>query len=276
VNHLPAKATQLSDDDQNSVAENPYKKHFFPFSLKEAIKANLIVGTIALVIFFPLKYLATFEIMGSSYYFHATLTFLCFTTVPVLYLIITQLIKTKRIQTLFLSTRTGRSRKNVLKSLLQGLGMHAGIFYPWITLANRNVPGVSSLDFWYFHLNTPIDWFREILFISLNIIMFEYYSKAFVQLQFTEAAGALILGRGKRVLKVGKRGAFLLQFIVWMGGHWLEFTWLPDVMGLANAIAFITLSGLLTGLTVYDTENIFGVTIGHIMLNILVMITFTH
>jgi len=245
------------------------------FTIKEAIRANLIVGVLALLIFFPLSYFAQFEIMGSDYYFHATLTFFCFTVLPVLYLVINQLVRMRKIQTFFIGTPSGLSKKNILKSLLQGLGMHAGIFYPWITLANKNVSGVISLNFWYFHLSSPAAWFRELLFISLNIIMFEYYSKAFVQLQFMRAKGSLIFGKGKYYLHIGNGGAFLLQFAVWMGGHWLEFTWLPDIIGPANAIAFITISGLLTGVTVYDTENILGVTVGHILLNVLIMLTFT-
>ena len=243
-------------------------------TLKDAIMANLIVGPIALVLYFTLTYLGDFTILRSEYYFHAVLTVSCFTVLPMLYLLLFKII-TKRGKYLFIGTKKGLTPKKIISGLLQGIGMHAGIFYPWVLLAQKYVPGVDSLRFMYFFgFNTPMDWFLSLFFVFLNILMFEVYSKAFIQIQFAEAKGSMQLFKGRFRIKGGKKLGFILQFLVWMGGHWLEMTWLPDYMGFTNALFFIIVSGVLTGFTVYKTENIFGVTLGHFLLNVFIMATY--
>lgn len=243
-------------------------------SLKEAIINNLIVGPIALILYFALTYSGNFEILNSEYNFHAVLTFCCFAVLPLLYTAIFQLV-TRRAKYLFLGTKKGLTPKKVISSLVQGVAMHAGIFYPWVVLAQKYVPDVRSLRLMYmFGFDTPLDWFINMSFIAINVMMFEIYSKAFIQLQFAEAKGSIRLFNDRIVIRGGKRLGFILQFLVWMGGHWLEMTWLPDYMGFTNALFFIIMSGLLTGYTVYKTENIFGVTLGHILLNVFIIAHF--
>ena len=120
----------------------------------------------------------------------------------------------------------------------------------------------------------PNDWVLQITFFAINVIMFEYYSKAFIQLQFTEAKGAISLLGGKITIKGGKWLGFGLQNIAWLGGHVQEFLWLQDYLGVVNALFFIIISGVLTGLTVLKTENIFGVAVGHVLLNVFVLVTY--
>jgi len=282
----PKGATAIEQGDINSVElENASGKSVglkvtkqdngLKVTLKQAIIANIIVGPIALAIYFPLTYLGSFRILKSEYYFHALLTFICFAIVPLIYLIIFQ-IKTGRAKYLFFGTKKGFSRRNIFDSFFQGIVMHWGIFFTWVLIAQKTVPGVFTLVYF---LSTPKDWFWQILFVTLNVSMFEFYSKAFIQIQLAEATKTtkpIKLFKGKMTLERGKSIGFIVQFIVWMGGHWLEFTWLPNYMGLWNAIFFIVVSGLITGYTVYKTENILGVTIGHVMLNVFLMIAFAH
>ena len=64
---------------------NPKVKEIDPrITLKQAILANLIVGPIALALYFPLE-LDDFRILGEEYYFHALLSFICFTIIPCIY-----------------------------------------------------------------------------------------------------------------------------------------------------------------------------------------------
>ncbi|NHK31201.1 MAG: hypothetical protein FK730_07605 [Asgard group archaeon] len=233
-----------------------------------AILANIIVGPIALALYFPLD--GNYRILKDEYFFHAVITFVCFAILPVIYLGIEQLI-TKRTNYFYISTLKGFNPKKVVNSFLQGILMHAGIFYPWVVLSQRYMPGVAKLNYFFIK---PGDWAWYILFVSLNVIMMEYYTKAFIQIQFEEAISAIKMPFGYQPRKVGKLVGFVVQFIVWMGGHWLELTWLPNYLGLVNAIFFIMVSGLLTGYTVYKTGNIFGVTIGHILLNVFITATY--
>ncbi|NHJ39704.1 MAG: hypothetical protein FK731_06690 [Asgard group archaeon] len=233
-----------------------------------AVLANLIVGSIALAIYFPLE--GKYQILSSEYFFHAVLTFACFAILPIIYLTIEQII-TKKGNYFYFSTLKGLTPKKIVSSIAQGILMHAGLFYPWVVLSQKYMPGVSKLHYFFIK---PGDWAFYILFVSLNVIMMEYYTKAFIQIQCEEAISSVKMPYGYQPRKVGKLIGFVLQFFVWMGGHWLELTWLPNYLGLVNAIFFIMVSGLLTGFTVYKTGNIFGVTIGHILLNVFITATY--
>ncbi len=238
-------------------------------TLQQAILANLIVGPIALAVYFPLEF-KSYSIMGDEYYFHALLSFLCFAIIPCIYLVFFRL-KTGKGFLFFMSTKKGLSAKNIINSLVQGLAMHAGLFFPWVVLAQKYVDNTQLL---YYLLGNAQEWFWWIFFISLNVFMFEFYSKAFIQIQFSEIKSEVtIFGRTLTTVD-GRFLGFILQFVVWMIGHIQELQWLPNYMGVVNAVFFIIISGLLTGWTVYKTENIFGVTLGHIMLNVFIAITF--
>jgi len=58
------------------------------------------------------------------------------------------------------------------------------------------------------------------------------------------------------------------SILVWIIGHITEFLWLQDFLGPANAVFYLLISGVLTAYTVWHTENIFGVTIGHIIFGV--------
>lgn len=266
------KANLVGNEDKKQIN----KKFRISETIKEkgmnrfflAILANIIVGSIALAIYFPLE--GNYRILRDEYFFHALLTFACFAVLPIIYLGIEQLV-TKKNNYFYISTLKGLTPKKVISSIIQGIVMHAGLFYPWVLLSQKYMPGVSKLHYFFIK---PGDWVWYIFFVSLNVIMMEYYTKAFIQIQFEEAISAIKMPFGYQPRKVGKLVGFVLQFIVWMGGHWLELTWLPNYLGLVNAIFFIMVSGLLTGYTVYKTGNIFGVTIGHILLNVFITTTY--
>lgn len=241
-----------------------------PFSLKEAIIANVIVGIIALAIYFPVEFLSYAHIFNERYYFHVVLSLICFVILPMIYLVIYQL-KTKKMKYFFISTEKGLKPKKIISSLIQGIVMHAGIFYPWILLTQKYSGKVVPL---VYYLSSANDWALQLTFFALNVIMFEFYSKAFIQIQFTESKGALELFNGFITIKGGKWLGFILQNCVWIGGHIQEFFWLKDYLGSVNAIFFIIISGILTGLTVLETGNIFGVTVGHVLLNVLLTVTY--
>jgi hypothetical protein len=133
------------------------------------------------------------------------------------------------------------------------------------------MPGVSDLKYFFFSRG---EWALYIFFVALNVIMMEYYTKAFIQIQAEETIKKIKFSSKYNPQQIGKWVGFVLQFIVWMGGHWLELTWLPRYMGFVNAFFFVLVSGILTGYTVYKTENIFGVTVGHILLNVFITATY--
>jgi len=257
--------------DESGISSEPSEKKV---TLKQAIIANLIVAPIALGIYLGFELTGPYYLLNETYYFHALLSFCCFFVLPVLYQIIFHII-TGRAKYLFFTTRKGLEPKNVLNSLLQGCAMHAGLFFPWVALAQIYLADkVNSLEFAYF-LPKPMDWFYHILFVALNVMMFEYYSKAFVQIQFSEAEGAISLFRGKLVISGGKKLGLVLTNILWIFGHIPEFLWLQYDIGPVNAVFFILIAGILTSYTVWHTENIFGVTIGHVLLNVLITVAYT-
>ncbi|MBD3193126.1 MAG: hypothetical protein GF308_21010 [Candidatus Heimdallarchaeota archaeon] len=240
-------------------------------SMKEAIFSNLIVGIFAASVYFPLEFVITVPLLGlSGYYRHVLVTLICFVLIPLIYLTGFRLIRRKK-NYYFTTTREGLRPKKIISSLLQGIFMHAGIFYPWIVISQKFLPNVKTLSYF---LPKPIDWFLWLFFVALNVIMFEFYSKAFVQLQFSKAKGSILLIKKRITIHGGYLLGFILQNLVWLGGHVQEFFWLKDYLGVANSICFILVSGILTGLTVWKTQNIFGVTFGHILLNVLVTLTY--
>ncbi|MBN1330511.1 MAG: hypothetical protein JXA54_13640 [Candidatus Heimdallarchaeota archaeon] len=282
------KGTTIEDSTEALDGESPQSREFekdhivdlkvvqpddnLQITIKQAILNNLIIGPIALAIYFPFEYLGPFQILNSNYYFHALISFISFAVVPIVYLIVFQKI-TGRARYLFFGTKAGFSKKKIISSILQGILMHAGIFYPWVVLSQKYVPGVQHLIYF---IPSPIDWFWQIFFVTLNVIMFEYYSKSFIQIQFTEAKGSFTILRKRIEFQKGKMLGFCLQYFVWIGGHWLEMSWLPDYLGIKNAMVFIIVSGFLTGYTVYKTENIIGVMLGHVLLNVFLMVTYVH
>lgn len=249
---------------------NSDKEFSNQISLKEAVIANLIVGILALSIYFPVEFSGNFYLLNERYYFHVLLSLICFVMLPTIYLTIYQ-IKTRKARYFFTSTQKGLSTRKIISSLIQGLAMHAGIFFPWVLLTQKFSTSVDSLSY---YLPTTKDWVLQLVFFTLNVLMFEFYSKAFIQIQFTEAKGELLLFNGKLKIKGGKWLGFILQNLVWLGGHVQEFFWLKDYLGPINAIFFILVSGILTGLTVLETENFFGVVVGHVLLNVLLTITY--
>ncbi len=239
-------------------------------SLKDAVIANIIVGIIALAIYFPVEYLGHFEMFGSEYYFHVFLALICFVVVPIIYLTVFQ-IKTGKAKYFFLATKKGMSTKKVISSLIQGCVMHAGLFYPWILLSQKYLTNVNQISYFLFG---PGEWVTLIAFFAINVLVFEFYSKAFIQIQFSQAKGSLKLFKGALEIKSGKILGFILQNIAWLGGHIQEFFWLQNYIGVGNSIIFIIVSGVLTGITVMETENIFGVSVGHVLLNVLIIVTY--
>lgn len=238
-------------------------------SLKEAVVANIIVGIIALAIYFPIEY-QYYSIFHSQYYFHVLLTLICFVIIPIIYMTIIN-IKTGKAQHLFIATKKGVTPRKVISSLIQGLVMHAGIFFPWILLSQMFMDNVNQIKYF---LIGPGEWATLLAFFAINVIVFEFYSKSFIQIQFMEAKGSLKLFKGAIEIKSGKWLGFVLQNIAWLGGHVQEFFWLQDYIGVVNSAFFIIVSGVLTGITVMETENIFGVTVGHVLLNILIVVTY--
>jgi hypothetical protein len=236
----------------------------------EAFIANIIIGIIALTIYFPVEITTDFTILNDEYYGHVVISLLAFVAVPVLYFILFRVITGKR-TLFFIATRKGLQPKNIISSLIQGITMHAGIFYPWILISQNYAKNI-------FHLANNLYFLEELpvylSFVALNVIMFEYYSKSVIQIQFMEAEKAIRLFGGKIRIKGGKWIGFVLQNIAWIGGHIQEYLWLRYYLGPVNAAFFIIVSGVLTGWTVMKTENIFGVVIGHILLNVFITLTY--
>lgn len=262
----------LEKKELPSVHKKITKKDERPqISMKGALLSNLIVGLSAAGVYFPLEFIITKPLLGlSGYYRHVLVTLICFVFIPIFYLTIFHLISGKA-RYYFITTKEGLRSKKILSSLLQGIFMHAGIFYPWIVLSQKFMSNVDALSY---YLPKTIDWFSWLFFVALNVIMFEFYSKAFVQLQFSKAKEALFLFKKRIKIPGGYFLGFILQNLYWLGGHVQEFFWLKNYLGVVNSICFIVVSGILTGLTVWKTQNIFGVTFGHVLLNVLVTLTY--
>ena len=95
-------------DAKNSVNVTKIESPENKVTLKEAIIANLIIGPIALGLYFGIYYGIHISnpiyILNNMYYFPYLLSFCCFFVLPVLYLIIFRII-TKKKTRLFISTK---------------------------------------------------------------------------------------------------------------------------------------------------------------------------
>ncbi|MHA1367043.1 MAG: hypothetical protein ACTSP5_11610 [Candidatus Heimdallarchaeota archaeon] len=107
-------------DAKNSVNVTKIESPENKVTLKEAIIANLIIGPIALGLYFGIYYgihiANPIYILNNMYYFPYLLSFCCFFVLPVLYLIIFRII-TKKKTRLFISTKKGLEPKNIISGL---------------------------------------------------------------------------------------------------------------------------------------------------------------
>lgn len=65
----------------------------------------------------------------------------------------------------------------------------------------------------------------------------------------------------------GRPAGLAVATVAWMLGHVPELLWLPDVMGLSSAIAYVTLAGVLGGYAYMRGGNVAGLMLGHAALN---------
>ncbi len=65
----------------------------------------------------------------------------------------------------------------------------------------------------------------------------------------------------------GEGVGYAVATVAWMLGHVPELGWLPGVMGLAGAIAYVTLAGVLGGYVYMRGGNVAGLMLGHATLN---------
>ncbi len=233
----------------------------FIFSLtekqKQCIANNVIIGFIASSGFLLLRfksspfYIASFVGLG-DYETHVVINSFFFLIIPLLYLGIIR-------SSYYLTTKKGQKRRNLIKSFYIGCGMHLFLFFPWFGyfVFEGLKPGFIE---WYVSPLHGIPIY--LLTVAVNITTVEYYTKSFCQLQISEAFNEKI--------------AFITQFFYWVIGHVIEYLWLEPYTGSLHATGIIVVSGLLTGLVVTETENIYGVTVGHFLLNVLAMILALH
>ena len=126
---------------------------------------------------------------------------------------------------------------------------------------------VFSLYVLYFRSNLSIrfgprlDWFDFVaycLYISIWVSSVEFGSKYVVQRLLTERFGDVY--------------GFLGHFLFWICIHVPEYYVNLGLMGSVGSLAFIVLSGLLTGYIFLRTRNVLGLMVGHSLLNVLLVL----
>lgn len=93
------------------------------------------------------------------------------------------------------------------------------------------------------------------LFTAMNVMPVDYFTKRIVQHEVESLFGA----------KIG----FVAQLAVWCAGHVPEILeLLAGIMGIWGAAIFVVASGATTGLVYWKTRNVFGMMVGHWILNL--------
>ncbi|MFX1513130.1 MAG: hypothetical protein ACFFCQ_11130 [Promethearchaeota archaeon] len=224
---------------------------------KRCITNNAVIGVIATGGFLLFRwssspwYIASLAGLG-DYETHVLVNTFFYLIIPLLFLSTTR-------SSYYFTTEEGLKRRNLAVSFGWGCGIHLFIFFPWFGyfVFEGLKPGFIS---WYV---SPLHGLPlYMLTVVINVTTVEYFTKAFCQLQIEEA--------------FNKKIAFIAQFFYWLAGHIIEYLWLVEYTGIFHAVGLIVVSGLLTGLLVSETENIYGVTVGHILLNVLAMILAIH
>lgn len=67
----------------------------------------------------------------------------------------------------------------------------------------------------------------------------------------------------------GARWGIIAGFVAWMAGHPLELVWLQPLLGVAGTVAFVAMSGAVTGLVYARWRNVLGLMLGHWAINVL-------
>ncbi len=156
---------------------------------------------------------------------------------------------------LLLGTKKGRSLRYILRSLLEGMLIYVVLMFPLFYLGRQWNPLLFS---WFDANQNP----RIIVYIvgaAVSVTSVELITKGYLMTTSLEK-------------NIPKTIIFSSSLIAWIFGHVVEFLWLSVYVPAWYAIFLLLLAGLLSITSVFNTENIIGVTIGHIMINVLIFI----
>jgi hypothetical protein len=146
----------------------------------------------------------------------------------------------------YFGTSKGFSKENLIKSLVEG-----NIIYLVIAFL--------LVYFWMFYAYTNWDKPVHIVGAIISVTSVELITKGYTLITLLRT-------------DVNKPTAFSFTMVVWVIGHYIEFLWLSRYISGLQAAFIILLTGIMSTLTVLRYENVFGVWIGHVNLNILIFL----
>lgn len=73
-------------------------------------------------------------------------------------------------------------------------------------------------------------------------------------------------------LRWGALGGFLAGLAAWLVGHVPEWMWLRDMDGELGAALFILATGIATGLAYARWRNVWGLMVGHLVVNVFLVV----
>ncbi len=157
---------------------------------------------------------------------------------------------------LLIGTKRGRTKNYILRSLLEGLGIYVIVMLPLFYLGRL---------WWNSELFTWFD-FRQ------NPRILIYVIGAFVSVSSVELVTKGYLMTSSLEKNLPKPIIFFNAMLAWILGHIVEYLWLSVYVPPWYAIFVLLLAGLLSVMSVFNTENIIGVTVGHIAINVIIIV----
>ena len=155
----------------------------------------------------------------------------------------------------FFGTEVGYSKRNLIVGFIEGNLLFIVIFAPLFLLGRINNTALFS---WFeFSKNPNIMIFLIGTFISVTSV--EFTTKGYVMLSQIS-------------MKADYNKIFFLGMVAWTLGHIVEFLWLRVYVNDLNAAFLLIFAGIVSTYAVLRSHNFFGIWIGHLNLNVVIII----
>lgn len=156
---------------------------------------------------------------------------------------------------LLIGTPKGRSPRHLIRSVVEGLIIYVGFMLPLFYLGRMWNP----LLFTWFDLNQNPRIMLYLVSAIVSVTSVELITKGYLMTVSIEN------GLPKGIVAT-------CSMVAWCVGHVVEFMWLSAYVPAWYAIFLLLLGGILSIISVFNTENIVGVIVGHIMINVVIVV----
>ncbi len=152
-------------------------------------------------------------------------------------------------------TEIGMSSRFIVRSLLEGLFIYVFVLFPFFYIGRL----WDSRLFSWFNVDENPAVFIYVVGAVISVTSVEFITKGYLMITSIE--------RG-----ISRPLIFASSMCAWLIGHVVEYLWLSVYVPSWYAIILLITAGILSIRSVFNTENILGVWLGHILINFVILL----